>query len=91
MVAASSSKSAAAAHKVAVSAPASVPALALKAELTVELGRFGGAAIRLLVAARGSSGGGGGGSMVSGPQCIPIHSAEAARVCHTTRVVIVFR
>jgi hypothetical protein len=49
-------------HKAVVPAPASVPAPALVAKLTVELERVGGAASRLLAAAHGSDSGDLGGS-----------------------------
>ncbi|KAI0255469.1 Afadin and alpha-actinin-binding-domain-containing protein [Lactifluus subvellereus] len=68
----SSSKSAATHNKAAVPAPAP----ASKAESTLELGRVGGAASRLLAAARGS--GVGGESTVGGPRRVPIGSVEAA-------------
>ena len=52
----SSSKSGGVAHKAAVPAPASAPAPVSKAELTVELGRVGGTASRLLATARRNGG-----------------------------------
>ena len=62
------------AHKAVIPAPASVPALASEVEPTVELGRVGGAASRLLAMVRGS----GGGPMMSGPRRVPIDSSTEA-------------